>query len=600
MKVFSRFLKRIVITICLWSAFGGAVAQITSKRRVIAQPASAVKLENSSIRRLYPSVRSQVIALAGVTALPAKAIYTKGWNGYTSSSTVYPLKISAVDTLFFNNLADMNYVKTAFTTAAITSITKVYVSPPSTYAGRDYDYYYFCNAVNTGYFSVNGLTTKPNTAFTVSYNSGNKLYTVVRNYNGQASSEAISTMSLLATNLANNLTGFTGTEFLDKSLTNLGNFFFFLNRPAVSTPPPPPPAPSPPVIAPLTVKNNTLLDHSGKPAILKGVNVPVYGTGFTNDADAVAAAVKNNTKANCVRISWESQLAIPVVYPSSKPPYYTNANLDYILSKYQSEKILPVLMLHDLTDMYDNSVAGFNKYVVGFWTDPNILAILKKYQNNLVLNLQNEWGATWDGMTGPTFVSTYSGLISKLRAAGITAPIMIDAPDGGANSAFLIANGAALIAADPLKNIILSVHTYWSQENGAIVNCPMDYVTKIKAMASSGLPFVLGEVSDWCVRGADGQDFESTSPVNFLCPGTASVNKYAEDYDAILTEACNDGIGFIAWSRYQDGLYVRNIYDQNTGTSINTKANAGSWPADMLSSSKIYGLNNPSITDPFF
>jgi len=67
-----------------------------------------------------------------------------------------------------------------------------------------------------------------------------------------------------------------------------------------------------------------------------------------------------------------------------------------------------------------------------------------------------------------------------------------------------------------------------------------------------------------------------------------------------LTGACADGIGFIAWSCYQDGLYVRNIYDQNTGTSINNKTNAGSWPADILSSSKIYGLNSPSITEPFY
>src|ERR1700760_1728098 len=113
MKVFSRILKRTGIMLCLLLPATGVFGQVKYNTRV----------RSSMIRPVYPSVRSTVIPLINVTALPAKTMFTKGWNGYTSSSTVYPLKISAVDTLFFNNQADMNYVKNAFTTAGIRTVT---------------------------------------------------------------------------------------------------------------------------------------------------------------------------------------------------------------------------------------------------------------------------------------------------------------------------------------------------------------------------------------------------------------------------------------------------------------------------------------------
>jgi hypothetical protein len=336
----------------------------------------------------------------------------------------------------------------------------------------------------------------------------------------------------------------------------------------------------------LTFKRN------GDTIIMHGVNVPVFGSGWSNDVAAVAAAVKANTLANSVRINWYSKKVLAAI---GNPPYYTNANLDLALTTYAAKGIIPVLSLHDLTALGNNTVAGFNSYVVSFWTDSAIVAILRKHKNHLILNLQNEWGATWAGLTGATFINTYAPLITKLRGIGITNPIAIDAPDGGGNSAFLITNGQALINKDPLKNILLSVHTYWSQENGTIVNCPADYVTKIKALATSKLPFVLGEVSDWAVQGSNGQDHESVVPVSFTCPGATSANKYAVNFDAILTEAYKDKIGFFAWAWYQDGLLVRNLYNQSSGVSINTSTHAGNWPASMLSATKVYGLKNPAL-----
>jgi len=611
------------------------------------------------------SVVKTVIPLTQNLELPVKSIPAIGWNGYKTIANAYPLQISATDTLFFANTTQRDFVMNGIINGAVTSFTKVYVTNGATvkYGGRLYNYYYFFNALDKPYFHIDGLTTKINATFTTSFNSSDNLYTVIRNYNGNGYSEAISNYSVLATSLAGDLGSFNGTEYLDEPIANMGNLYFFLYINALK----------PPVItangpttfntggsvtltssapsgntwynngvaipgatgasytatasgsftvsttaagfstsrsnaivvtvnamAPLKVSGSTLLNHTGVAVQLRGVNVPAYHSGYVNDVAAVSTAVKNNSKANCARLIWNStQYENSLV--GGPAPYFTLPYLNTLLQTYTNLHILPILVVHDLTDLYDNSVAGFNKWVVPFWTDPNLVAILKTYQNNLIINLTNEWGATWDGTTGATFVSTYTPLIVQLRNLGINCPIMIDAPDGGANSAFLITNGAALVAADPIHNVLLSVHTYWSQENGAIVNCPADYKTYIDNMAASKLPFVLGEASDWCIKGDGSYDYESTPPVNFVCPGTASPNEYATDYDAVLTEAVSKGIGFMAWSWYQDGLNVRNIYNQDSGTVINTVKNAngiyaGSWPTDMLSTTKTYGLNNASVT----
>ncbi len=608
-----------------------------------------------------PVAVKSVISITQNTALPVKSIPTIGYNGYKGVVSAYPLQISATDTLFFGSSTIRDFVMNGIINAGITSITKVYTAKYGTtlqYGLRLYNYYYYCNANNYGYFSVDGLTTKQNTTFATSYSSTNNLYTVTRTYSGNTYSEAISNYAALATSLATDLTNASGTEYLSEQMENVGNLYFFLTRAtpqgltitaggpttfstggsvvltsaapsgntwynngtaipgatgttytattsgsytASTTAPGFTTAQSNAIvvtvnaIAPLTVSGSKLLNHSGNPVILHAVNTASYHSGYVNDVASISNSIKTNSKVNAVRLAWNSTQFVTDMDGANAPPYFTLPYLDAELQAYTNAHLLPVLMLHDLTDDFDNSVTGFNKYVVGFWTDPNLITILKKYQNNLIINLQNEWGATYNGMTGATFIATYKSLMVQLRNLGINCPIMIDAPDGGANSQFLITNGAGLIAADPIKNVILSVHTYWSQENGYITNCPTDYTTKVKAMANSGLPFMLGEVSDWAVRGSDGADIPSTPPVSFVCPGTASPNKYAVNYDAILTEACADGISYFAWSWYQDGNLVRNIYNQDNGLSINTSSQAGIYPADMMTNGKVYGLTNASI-----
>lgn len=348
--------------------------------------------------------------------------------------------------------------------------------------------------------------------------------------------------------------------------------------------------------AQFTVQGRYIKDPQGNNFFIRGVNVATYGNGWSGDLIPVADAIKNNTKSNAVRLLWYSP---KIQNALGNPPFYSSLQyLDDAITAYAQRGKISIVFLRDLLipNPHDHSVAGFNNYIVPFWTDPAVITLINNHKNHLIINLANEWGVTWgsNAITEQTFVNTYTNLIVQLRNLGVTVPIMIDAPNYGANYEFTNSVGNTLINNDPLHRLIFSVHTYWSQENQYIQNCPADYLTKIDNIKNSNLPYVLGEVSSWCVD-SNGVEHQSVPPVNFNCPGTASPNRYAINYDALLTRAVNNEIGFLAWNWYQDGMVERNIYDQS-GTAQNNSPNAGSWPADILSSTKIYGLNNANIS----
>ena len=120
------------------------------------------------------------------------------------------------------------------------------------------------------------------------------------------------------------------------------------------------------------------------------------------------------------------------------------ANFDRAIQKFYDLGILPIIELHDLTFQYGhddklgpnsdgNDRAIFANIITAFWTRPDILAILVKHQDHLVINLANEWGSSFYSDATPTtanFIANYTDAITAMRNAGIVAPLMIDAPKG--------------------------------------------------------------------------------------------------------------------------------------------------------------------------
>ena len=307
--------------------------------------------------------------------------------------------------------------------------------------------------------------------------------------------------------------------------------------------------------APLKVVGRFLQDAHGNSVLMRGVNVPVYKSGYDDDLDAVAAAIAT-TKANAVRLEW---WAVPLAGQTQ----YSLANLDRAVQKFSDLGIIPIVELHDLTfqpghdartgplsDGNDRTV--FANTITAFWTRADVAAVLKKHQDHIIINLANEWGSSFYGDTTPTtdnFIANYADAIGAMRNAGIIAPLMVDAPKGFEYQ-FLLDHGSALLAADPEHNTLLGAHAYWaaSEFTDAALNAVLD------GFVSRGLPVVLSEAS-------------SNAYTNIPCDAVAYAN--------LLTHANGGSIGYLFWAWYEDGQCGPLMNMTADGVTLPTAANPG-------------------------
>lgn len=103
--------------------------------------------------------------------------------------------------------------------------------------------------------------------------------------------------------------------------------------------------------------------------------------------------------------------------------------------------------------------------LVDYWTQPSVVAVVKKHAKYLLVNIGNEVGD--DTVNQEDFIEGYTSAVPRMRAAGIHTPLVIDASDFGKNLTILNDTAATLLAADPDYNIVFSVHLYWSIACGA-------------------------------------------------------------------------------------------------------------------------------------
>jgi mannan endo-1,4-beta-mannosidase len=125
---------------------------------------------------------------------------------------------------------------------------------------------------------------------------------------------------------------------------------------------------------------------------------------------------------------------------------------------------------------------------VDYWVKSDVLSVLLKYQDKLLLNIANESGGS--NVAAATFESTYKTAISRLRTAGYTCPLVIDGSQWGQDLDRLVGSAPVLTAADPLHNILYSVHTYWQDASGSQVK------SRLPAAIQTGIPLIVGEFAD--------------------------------------------------------------------------------------------------------
>jgi mannan endo-1,4-beta-mannosidase len=247
------------------------------------------------------------------------------------------------------------------------------------------------------------------------------------------------------------------------------------------------------------VQGRFLYDRCNEKVVLRGVNEMVVWTAGKDGTPEFTDIAQ--TGANSVRIVWNEEGSA--------------AELDTAISNALTAKLIPIVEHHSATGKLPDVTAK----VVPYWTQQDVAQVLVKHQANLLLNIANEAGD--DKVTQEAFESTYKSAITALRGTGFKGPLVIDAPQWGQDIDRLQASGPALIAADPLHNLMFSVHMWWSDPQGTRVK------QELQQSADMNLPLVVGEFAQHAV---------------YLCDQSPFA------YSVLLDEAKTREIGWLAWS----------------------------------------------------
>jgi mannan endo-1,4-beta-mannosidase len=234
------------------------------------------------------------------------------------------------------------------------------------------------------------------------------------------------------------------------------------------------------------IDSKYLADKCGNKVILRGVNMgSIYAINFgLKELEEI-----EKTGANSVRIvltqqyqDWTNGGAIKALTADKMEPIITSA---------LAKGIIPILELHDFTGTANVS-ADLPK-ATKWWNSADIKSMLFKYQKSIILNIANE--PDNGTSTDAGYRDANLTAVKDLRDAGYTCPIIIDAPNWGKDHVFFLYQGKALIEADPLHNLIFSIHAYWPT-NGQFGNYSDAKITAdFSALKQSGLPIVIGELA---------------------------------------------------------------------------------------------------------
>ncbi|MGA0560233.1 glycoside hydrolase family 5 protein [Larkinella sp. VNQ87] len=267
---------------------------------------------------------------------------------------------------------------------------------------------------------------------------------------------------------------------------------------------------NPPAKPGFFVQGRFLHDASGHKVTLRGVNK----MNFWMDRTGASFPEIAQTGANCVRLVWKAREDNGQPTPA--------AELDHLITQCVAQRMIPMVEVHDATG--DWSKLG---EMVAFWLRADILAVIQKHEQYLLVNIANECGD--DQVTDAQFTEGYENAVQQLRQAGIRTTLVIDAADWGKNLEQLVRVGPGLIQADPEHNLLFSVHTYWPILFGATPEFIRD---QFDAAVAAGLPFIVGE---WAAFGA-------FAGGESICGPSGRI-----EYQAILSETNRLDIGWLVW-----------------------------------------------------
>lgn len=286
-----------------------------------------------------------------------------------------------------------------------------------------------------------------------------------------------------------------------------------------------------------TTQGNKIIDPCGNHFVPKGVNYSLlddwnFPSNLNNGKERSVEIIQSN--ANTVRIMWY------VDYGNNARAAYELYHLDSVISRFSRANMVSIIELHDFTHIHTDTTL-FNTKIVGFWTSPNVIALLDKHKSHVWLNIANEYGpamypADLNYALNPNYSAQvlvwaehYKNVIKSIRNAGIEVPIVVDAPNYSLDMQATLTHGADFVNADPLKRLILSNHAYWNES----VN---DLQNRVNQLSALNFPVIFGEVGN----------------VDASCANIPN-------YTSLLEQCETNGLGWLAWTWNRDICADRNM-----------------------------------------
>ncbi|MFF7651268.1 glycoside hydrolase family 5 protein [Streptomyces sp. NPDC007983] len=256
-----------------------------------------------------------------------------------------------------------------------------------------------------------------------------------------------------------------------------------------------------PVAGGLHVAGGKLVEGNGSPFVMRGVNHA--HTWYASRTPQALSDIKA-LGANTVRV---------VLSTGDRWAKNDTADVANVVAQCKRDRLICVLEAHDTTGYGEQGGAITLSRAADYWI--SVRAALAGQESYVVVNLGNEPY----GNTGATaWTADTKAAIRKLRTAGIHHALMADAPNWGQDWGFTMRdNAASVLAADPDRNTVFSVHMYGVFDTAAEVK---DYLTRF---ANAQLPLVVGEF---------GHNHSDGNP----------------DEDAIMANAQALGVGYLGWS----------------------------------------------------
>ena len=299
------------------------------------------------------------------------------------------------------------------------------------------------------------------------------------------------------------------------------------------------------------VQDRFLYTKDNEKVVLRGINHMFIWT----DREGKTIPEIAKTGANCVRIVWNTRGRV--------------SDLDGIIGLCIANNMIPIPEIHDTTGNWERLSDA-----VEFWLRDETLQMIANHQEYLIINVGNEPGS--QKMPSDEFFNTYNIIVTKMRAAGIRVPIMIDADNWGQSEKNLLDVGPLLLQADPEHNLLFSIHMWWPSERHDAATTGFATVAErvtacLEKSVELNLPFIVGEFAPVAVG------------------GTREI-----PYRHIMSECERLSIGWLCWS-WGPGNFDSPDMDMTEHGSYNTLVG---WGKEVSVDSPL-GIQNTSVIPNF-